>query len=267
MRAISVGFVISLLLHSTVITSVLWTLPRYQTPQNKLLSLVLLHPPQQVDKTTPVPAANSPAPKSKPEAQPESKPAPKLITKPQPKPQSRPVSKSQPDFKPAPEPIPEPQPEPKPAPRPAPKPQAKPKLPLESTRVPVLKAKPDAIQKPASEVTPIQTSPSTPAPLSTQVDIRAEKAYINAVRDLIEKNNTYPRKAKRRRIQGEVIVRFTLSANGVVTHRNVHKTSGFSVLDQAALSAVTKVRRFPPFPKHTQRTQWVFTIPLRYALK
>ncbi len=52
----------------------------------------------------------------------------------------------------------------------------------------------------------------------------------------------YPPAAKRRGQQGTVVVRFTCDERGVVTQAEVFRTSGFALLDEAALTAVSRWR-------------------------
>jgi TonB family protein len=57
---------------------------------------------------------------------------------------------------------------------------------------------------------------------------------------------SYPGFALRNRYQGTVVLEFTVEASGKVTSVKVQKTSGFPVLDEAAMKAVQERWRFPP---------------------
>jgi len=56
----------------------------------------------------------------------------------------------------------------------------------------------------------------------------------------------YPYEALRSRYQGTVIIELTVEPSGVVSSAKVQKTSGFSLLDEAALKAVKNRWHFPP---------------------
>ena len=56
----------------------------------------------------------------------------------------------------------------------------------------------------------------------------------------------YPAFAQRNRQQGTVVLEFTVDASGAVTSVKVQKTSGFNILDEAAVKAVKERWRFPP---------------------
>ena len=56
----------------------------------------------------------------------------------------------------------------------------------------------------------------------------------------------YPAAAERNRYQGTVVIEFTVDAAGTVTSVKVQKTSGFSVLDDAAMKVIKERWKFPP---------------------
>ena len=59
---------------------------------------------------------------------------------------------------------------------------------------------------------------------------------------------SYPGVALRNRYQGTVIIELLVDPSGAVTSVKVQKTSGFTVLDDAALQVVKNRWRFPPGP-------------------
>jgi periplasmic protein TonB len=56
----------------------------------------------------------------------------------------------------------------------------------------------------------------------------------------------YPYEALRSRYQGTVIIELTVDPSGVVTSAKLQTSSGFGLLDEAALKVVKKRWRFPP---------------------
>ncbi len=157
------------------------------------------------------------------QAKPIIKPKPKKIEKPKPKPKK--IEKPKP--KPKPTKIQKPKPKPKPIIKPKPKKIKKPK------------PKPKKIQKPKPEpkkieqAKPIEKSKKiVPKELKTQikknksslvkkVDTQAlekqsilKNEYFNKIRNTINKNKSYPKRAVRRKIQGDVKVKFTISPSG-----------------------------------------------------
>lgn len=76
----------------------------------------------------------------------------------------------------------------------------------------------------------------------------------------------YPRLARKRRYEGTVILEVLVNQEGRVSELSVFKSSGFAVLDRAALKAVKKWR-FEPGRKGVEKAaQWV-NIPVRFKLK
>jgi len=71
----------------------------------------------------------------------------------------------------------------------------------------------------------------------------------------------YPGIALRNHYQGTATIEFVVEENGTVSSAKVFKTSGFSVLDEAALQVVQQRWRFPPGPKRWY--QWSCTFQLQ----
>lgn len=64
---------------------------------------------------------------------------------------------------------------------------------------------------------------------------------------------------------GEVVVRFTVLANGQVADTAILQSSGNAALDQAALATVKRASPFPPIPTQANRSNWTFDIPLAFG--
>ncbi len=101
----------------------------------------------------------------------------------------------------------------------------------------------------------------------TQASGQALKRYKSRLRQLIEANKRYPKRAKRRREQGTAIVSFVMFSNGQVKNINISKSSGSSMLDTAAKKAVSKVSGKLPFTSGINKQQWQFTVPIVYRLR
>lgn len=176
------------------------------------------------------------------------------------------VVKPKPVIKPKPKPIVKPKP--KPVPKPIPKP-----VPVKKV-VPVVKQQPVQVTAPAP-VTPVQPTTTAPTePLVSKADQEnAERLYLQKLRQQLASyaKDTYPRRAKRRKWEGEVIVQFTLHKSGRITDLNIiSRDSGSREIFNEAVEKIFKERmqmKFKPFPKEITRTKWVFTVPINYTLK
>jgi len=65
------------------------------------------------------------------------------------------------------------------------------------------------------------------------------------IRDAIEKVKSYPLLARKKGIEGTVIIEFTINNEGYPKDIKIKKSSGSGILDSAALKTVTKAAPFP----------------------
>jgi protein TonB len=68
---------------------------------------------------------------------------------------------------------------------------------------------------------------------------------LDAIRELIESHLVYPPMARLQGIEGTVGVRFDVSAAGEPTGLAVVESSGFEILDEAALATVERAAPLP----------------------
>lgn len=150
---------------------------------------------------------------------------------------------------PPPEPQPElPAPKPKPAPprpqRPAPRPQPRPVVQQ------VIPEKAEESVQAADVVVPAAVAPAAPvqavAPVAPEVAARvparsnaqAQNQWRSTLDAALRKDKRYPTTARRMRQEGTVMVQVVISASGEVVSCSVAESSGFSVLDNAAMQLV-----------------------------
>ncbi|WP_394689539.1 TonB family protein [Hoeflea sp.] len=89
--------------------------------------------------------------------------------------------------------------------------------------------------------------------------------YPGKVASKLRRSLRYPREAKRKRIRGEVVVSFSVSANGGVSRVRIARSSGHSILDNAAREAVRRAAPFPRIPAGSGRSSWSFSVPLGFT--
>jgi protein TonB len=75
-------------------------------------------------------------------------------------------------------------------------------------------------------------------------------AYLESWRRKVEKigNLNYPEEAKRRKLHGNLLMLVSVRADGTVERISVRRSSGHSVLDDAAVRIVRLAAPFAPFP-------------------
>ena len=122
---------------------------------------------------------------------------------------------------------PQPAPEVKPAPAMA---EPAPALPVPAQQPPKPVEAAKTVEPP---VTPPQPARSNPA---------AESGYQSRARAEIDKNKRYPDEAQQLGMTGSVVVSYTIARDGHLLHAEITQSSGFKLLDQAALQAVQRTR-------------------------
>ncbi len=158
-----------------------------------------------------------------------------------------------PETKPKPEPKPKPKPkhEPKPAPKPEPLPEPEPQEPVEvpeEVKEPESESEASALKEPSREV--------------SAVDSRVvAAAYERQVAEIIRHNLQYPANARRRGIEGTVLVRFIIESPGRAADTRIVQSSGATILDRNALETIMKCS-FPPPPGGTVE----LSLPITFRL-
>ena len=116
----------------------------------------------------------------------------------------------------------------------------------------------------------VSSEPATTAAIqpTTQSDDTLSGSVLKIARPLYKQNAAppYPRKARRLGYQGIVMLKVLVDENGRVDDLTVHKSSGHSVLDRAALSAVRKWLFEPGTEGGIKKKMWV-KIPVRFKLE
>lgn len=128
---------------------------------------------------------------------------------------------------------------------------------------------PERVMEQAPEPAPVAVAPTPPAPAApsaaatTEPVVEAPRfsaAYLNNPPPI------YPTMARRRGIEGRVLVRAEVLADGTCNQVELRKTSGYELLDQAALEAVKKWR-FVPARKGSQSIAAWVEVPITFKLE
>lgn len=159
------------------------------------------------------------------------------------------------------------QPEP---PKPEPKPKVQPRAKPEPRQLLQAQPVPERVVEQAPVPAPVAVAPTPPAPAAEAPPRAAAEPVAEAPRfNAAYLNNpppAYPLAARRRGIEGRVLVRAEVLADGACNRVELKKTSGFELLDQAALEAVKKWRFVPARRGGQAITAWV-EVPITFRLE
>lgn len=195
-----------------------------------------------------------------------------------------PQAMPEPIVTPEPEPVPEPEPppppkeipkpriEPKPVPKvaPSPEPVAEPPPVQEEPQT----VAPPVITAPPEIETPTFTAPPPPPPEPpkpvgpTQADLDAARSlYKNRLEQEIVKHKEYPRIAKMRGWQGEVMIELQIDQNGRPASIKVQTSSGYDTLDKTAIEMVRKTVAATQLPDILRGNSSTFLVPVAFRLE
>lgn len=108
-------------------------------------------------------------------------------------------------------------------------------------------------------VVPAAVAAAAPAPPSVQVP-SSDADYLQNPKP------PYPPISKRLGEQGKVVVRVLIGADGAAQRAEIHQSSGFGRLDQAALATVLKWRYVPGKRAGVAEAMW-FNVPVNFILE
>jgi len=107
----------------------------------------------------------------------------------------------------------------------------------------------------------IPKSADIPHELEQSAQNQYIKEHFDYINKIIRINISYPYKAQKMSMEGDVIISFIVCLDGSVKGIKINKSSGFSTLDINAKQAVIKASPFPPPPVEVR-----IVIPVTYKL-
>ncbi|MCC7126510.1 MAG: TonB family protein [Acidobacteria bacterium] len=157
-------------------------------------------------------------------------------------------------------PPPPPKPLPRVAPAPPPAPVAR-AAEAEPTLPPVASA-PGATASSAATAptaTPQRTAGSSGSP-------QDNRAYLSALLQQLNRFKVYPPALRQAKVEGRVVLTFTIDALGRVTFADVQRTSGHAALDAAAERMLARASPLPAIPSAMGKTSLTLSVPIEYSL-
>jgi periplasmic protein TonB len=166
-----------------------------------------------------------------------------------------------------PQPVQEPSVVPKPAPRPrvAAQPRPHPNTLLVPPRE-ALPAEPGMSAASVPEPAPETTAAVAPPAAAPQASAGEDRGYMRALMERLRRYQTYPRAARSRRIEGQVVVQLTVTPEGQLATVGIARTSGSDLLDDAALEMVRRAAPLPPLPASSAGRPVTLAVPIVFSL-
>ena len=90
--------------------------------------------------------------------------------------------------------------------------------------------------------------------------------YFNKIRERIKANWIYPRQAGDRGIEGELLIEFHIAKDGRLAYIELRHSSGTTILDDAALTAVKLAQPFPPVPDEIAKQTLAINGQFKYQI-
>jgi len=152
----------------------------------------------------------------------------------------------------------------------------KPKVKPKAKPLPKLVEK--VIEEPVDKVIePIQVAESEPMvvevpPMYNSSQIAdSEERYLSELKQMLIRlaKNSYPKRAKSRGWDGEVVLQFVLSKDGSISKLIIANKNGRKILNKAALSIIKEkmAMKFKPFYDEINREIWKLTVPVNFILQ
>lgn len=103
--------------------------------------------------------------------------------------------------------------------------------------------------------------------MQEQSEFEALLRYQDSLKQKVQENRRYPRRALRHRIEGKTKVCFTVLSSGRLEDVDLILTSGYEILDRASLMAVRQAAPFLRFPESITENKLSVVIELVFTMK
>lgn len=120
----------------------------------------------------------------------------------------------------------------------------------------------------ASTASTATTAPTaTPTPRSGRpASGDANRAYFAALLQQLNRFKVYPPALRKAKVEGRVVLQFTIDAQGRVTASRVKRSSGHDALDAAASRMLTRASPLPAIPGSMGKSTLTLAVPIEYSL-
>ncbi len=92
------------------------------------------------------------------------------------------------------------------------------------------------------------------------------KDYFSLLIAWLNQHKDYPPAVKKKKQQGTVVLAFSIDRSGTVLTSRVQESSGYPLLDQAALDMLARANPLPAMPDSMPRQRLRLAVPIEYSL-
>jgi TonB family protein len=129
----------------------------------------------------------------------------------------------------------------------------------------------DYLSKLTSPKQYVRANPSSAAQKITISDAKTNAEVMRRYEQLIslwiQKFKLYPEEARAQNMQGETVVRIRIDRQGNIIHRMLERSTGYQMLDRAALDMISRANPVPAVPHdYPQGDLMEFLIPVTFQL-
>ncbi len=96
---------------------------------------------------------------------------------------------------------------------------------------------------------------------------RAQGHYMARLQAWLGKHKKYPRRARVRRQEGTVLLHLVIDRDGSLREYRIKKSSGYDLLDRAAIAMIKRAQPLPRFPDSLDRTRIKLVVPVQFVLR
>lgn len=97
-------------------------------------------------------------------------------------------------------------------------------------------------------------------------NVSIQARYLYGLRKLIESRKVYPALARRNGETGRVVIGLLVHRGGEIEKLTIRQASSSDRLNQAALEAVSGIKRYEPFPEAISSASLEVEVPIEYSL-
>jgi protein TonB len=119
-----------------------------------------------------------------------------------------------------------------------------------------------AVAKPVEIIEPtvVEKTPVVPV-----FDAQMKTSFIAGLYSMLDEKKSYPKMAKRRKLEGVSEVSFTINKDGSIKDVFLSKSSGHKILDKAALKILHSIEFYKPIPDAVSLASLNLNIPIKYS--